>query len=216
MKLSPNFNIVLEVAGTGEQPNRYLSRVENVLENQIIVAAPIQDGSVVPVRLNSQVIIEYTIFDVKEQGRYRILGKVSQRMRTNNLAVLQIDLEGQWKKIQLRDYVRVDVLIDGLINKNILCLIKDLSGGGIRCTCKEELELNSNVMIEFALDDKFIYCETEVVRIGKENDEYQYGLAYINLDEETRKNIIQFVYQRQLENHRKVKKANFKEVGNDG
>lgn len=214
MNLRPRQNITLEIAG---EPfcQRYVSTVDSYNNNEVVITAPILKESVVPIRVNTKVIVEYTIVNSKEQGRYRISGTVTKRTKSNNVSMLAINLAGKWTKIQLRDHVRVDVSITGVIDGKKTCLIRDLSGGGALCVSKEEFESGSEITVEFEIDNKIIQCEARIVRCIDIDDTFQYGLTFINLDETTRKDIIQFVYQRQLDNHRKLKKAKFKEV-NDG
>lgn len=214
MKLRPNQNIILEVAG---EPycQRYASTVDQYDEKQVIVTAPIQKEVLVPIRIKTEIIVEYTKVDVKEQGRYRISGIVTDRIKINNVAMLVIDLVGKWTKIQLRDYVRVNVSINGAINGRMNCLIKDLSGGGALCFSNDKYEVDSEITIEFEITNKIVQCDAVVVRCIKLDDGYQYGLRFLNIDEKTRKEIIQFVYQRQLDAHRKLRNTKPGEI-NDG
>ena len=130
MLLSPNQRIEL-ILGDGEERRVFITRVEDVseLDNYLLVAAPIVNGNIVPIRRETAVTVSFYYHEVPHQGRYQATGTVDRRFRENSVPVLLVKLTSEWKKIQLRDYVRVSVFIEGLYNGTNTS-DRDLSGGG--------------------------------------------------------------------------------------
>ncbi len=202
MALHPNKNIDITVE-TNSCPKTYRSRVEDIDEAKLLVAAPLEQGVIVPIRLQSHVIISYIELDIKEQGRFQARGIVTERYTKGNLSTLLIEIIGDWEKVQLRNYVRVNVLLDAKFNGTIPCIIKDISGGGLLVSCNEKLENLEKLFIDFALNDLVLRCDVKVVRIKPVDNGFEYGLAFIELDDNTREEIIRFVYKRQIEQYKR-------------
>lgn len=204
MSLNPNKNIIL-VVETDSGLKHYRSRVEDATDNTLLVAAPIENKHIVPLHLQTRVIVSYIQIDLKEQGRYQAEGIVSDRYRFNNLPMLKITLVSTWKKIQLRDYVRVQTLIEGKYNDSNSCIIKDISGGGLMFFSKEQIEEGTEVIFDFMLDDFRLGCKGKIVRAQPTDEGFDYGVVFIDIDEQTRQEVIRYVYQRQLKIYSKEK-----------
>lgn len=216
MVLKPNDIIQIKVTNDLHDKT-YLSRVEDVSENQVLIAAPIEEGSIVPLKLNSEVTINVTKEEPPHQGRFQAIGYIRKRDSASQVPVFLIELADEWRKIQKRDYVRVDVVLDGFFawildegkvssgNEDIL--IKDLSGGGFLFIYDKQISINTNLMFTIKLtDDTLIYCQGRIMRVKSLDDAYEYGVSFVNLDEASRQKIIQFVYRRQLEVYKKLAK----------
>ncbi len=205
MALYPNQNIDM-VIQTESAQKIYRSRIEDVNEKQLLVAAPLKHGVVVPIRLKTELVISYIKVDLIEQGRYQAEGLVIERFTLNNIPMLLVEITSSWKKIQLRNYVRVDVLLDAKYNGSNPCIIKDISGGGLLFYCSEKLEVKERITIDFEMNSLVLRCEGEIVRVKPSDNGFEYGLSFINLDEKIREDIIRFVYERQIELYRKAKR----------
>lgn len=204
MTLHPNQNIDI-IIETESGQEIYRSRIEDINEKQLLIAAPLKHGVVVPIRLNTKLIISYLKVDLKEQGRYQAEGLVVERFSVRNLPMLLLDITSSWQKIQLRNYVRVDVLLDAKYNGSNPCIIKDISGGGLLFYCNERLEVKEKITIDFEMNSSILRCRGEIVRIEPSDHGFEYGLSFIDIDEKTREKIIRFVYKRQIELYRKAK-----------
>lgn len=203
---TPNQNIELIIANEADKV--YLSRIEDIDDDHLVVAAPMENGVLVAVRQETSVLISYKRVGPVAEGRYQASGIIKRRFRQENVPVLLIRLTSDWKKNQQRDFVRVNVLLEGIYNGLNECIVKDLSGGGLLFAAEEELEVGSVVFIDLKLDQNVIRLHGNIVRAVPKESGYEYGMSFINLDEQTRQLIIQFVYKRQIEIHRKVKNQN--------
>ena len=124
----------------------YRTRVEDVYDNIVIVAAPIEQGTLVPIRLDTELNIEYKDTSAKSQGRYRAPAIVETRQR-GQVATISLRLVGEWQKIQDRQFVRVDVFIEAtyalVLDDEVqgirTCIVRNLSGGGLWMDAEEAL-----------------------------------------------------------------------------
>jgi c-di-GMP-binding flagellar brake protein YcgR len=201
---NPNQNISLIIAANTDKV--YPSRIEDITHDSLTIAAPMDRGKLLNVRPRTKVLISYTEGDLVEQGRYQAAGVVERRFRQNNVPMLLIRLTSEWEKIQQRDFVRVDVLIEGVYNGINKCIVKDLSGGGLLFAAEEKLENGTAVFIDLKLDQTVLRLYGKIVRVIPKESGYEYGVSYTNLDEPTRQLIIQYVYKRLIEIYRKAKK----------
>lgn len=217
MVLKPNEIIHVKLKNdSGEQV--YLSRVEDVSGNEIMIAAPIEGGAIVPVHLGSKIEITVKKEDPVQQGRFQAVGILKQRNSRGRVPVFIVELTGGWKKIQERDFVRVEVLLNGafapilegdkISAKSTDIYIKDLSGGGFLFAHDEEISVGTDMMFTIKLSkDTVISCQGRIMRVKQVDGTYEYGVSFVDLDESSRQKIIQFVYRRQLEIYKKLEKG---------
>lgn len=209
MAIRPNQNIYLYIE-TYSGTQVYRTRVEDVYDNIVIVAAPIEQGTLVPIRLGTELNIEYKDTSAKSQGRYRAPAIVETRQR-GQVATISLRLVGEWQKIQDHHFVRVDVFIEAtyalVLDDEVqgirTCIVRNLSGGGLWMDAEEELCEGDFIWICLPLEQETIQTYGEIVRKRETETGFGYGVSFINLPESERKTVIRYVYQRQLELHRK-------------
>lgn len=202
---TPNQNIELIIANEADKV--YLSRIEDIDDDHLVVAAPMENGVLVAVRPETSVLISYKRVGPVAEGRYQASGIIKRRFRQENVPVLLIRLTSDWKK-PAEGFCTRQCFVRGIYNGLNDCIVKDLSGGGLLFAAEEELEVGSVVFIDLKLDQNVIRLHGNIVRAVPKESGYEYGMSFINLDEQTRQLIIQFVYKRQIEIHRKVKNQN--------
>ncbi|HHX02179.1 MAG TPA: hypothetical protein GX739_05870 [Firmicutes bacterium] len=204
MLISPNQRVEL-IVGEGAEQRVFLTRIEDLdeLDDYLLLAAPIVNGEIVPLRRETAVTVSFYTYDMPHQGRYQAIGVVERRFKENSVPVILIKLTSEWQKIQLRDFVRVSVLIEGIYNGTNPCVIKDISGGGLLCSIQEELELGSRIDIDIPIEKSLLRLQCKVLRATRTERGYEYGCIFEDIDEPTRLQIIQYVYKRQIELYRK-------------
>ena len=209
MNIGPNQNVDI-IIDDGARKKTYRSRVEDMSEERLLIAAPFEKGYVVPIRADSKLWIEYYDTSVKNQGKFQAEVKLERRISTQHLPLLLVSISSEWTKIQVRSYVRVDVLVKGSYSliidkkptKQYPCTIKDISGGGCLFITKELLE-KQKIILDIALTNNEVRAEGSIVRVRPMDGMYEYGVSFTDIEERVRQEVIQFVFQRQLEIHRK-------------
>jgi c-di-GMP-binding flagellar brake protein YcgR len=209
MSVLPNQKITLYVE-TAHGSSIHITKIEDVQDDVVLVAAPIERRTLVPIGIGSRVQLEYKDTSLTGQGRYIAKGIVIRRMR-GQVPMLEVRLFEPWQKIQERMFVRVDVLLettyapvlDGQIQAVSQCSILNLSGGGLWMLAQEALAAGDIIWLCLPLEQGSIQAYGEIVRVEDGEEGFGYGVSFVNLPERDRKAIIQYVYQRQLELRRK-------------
>lgn len=211
MQVSPNQLVELHLDSSGS-PQMYKSRVEDVYDDLVVIAAPIHKGALVPIRVGTRLHIEFKISTTVLEGRFRNEAIVEKRFSTNNLPLLQLRLLGDWVKTQDRSFVRVPVFIDTVFVPILeehekseeelpaqTGVILNLSGGGFLLRTSYPLKLENQVKVSFYVEQRQIVAEAEVARLVPTEEGQDYGFRFLDLPEQVRSNIIRFVFKRQIE-----------------
>lgn len=84
----------------------YSSRLDNVLENELVVAWPTDKGVQLPFDIDQPV----SLYVLHDRGMYQLDSRIVDRA-SHPLPVLHVSRAGTWTKIQLRHNVRLDIAI---------------------------------------------------------------------------------------------------------
>ena len=143
-KLKLEINNKLEVF---YDKKNYKSVIQDIREKEkeVLISIPVFDGEYLT--LATGTIIEQIYYD-NNGNVYQFKSKVLGRTKERNLSLYRLSLPYDIKKIQRRDYVRVNfVKIINYINAKDIenekykkALLLDLSGGGMRIKVEEKLE----------------------------------------------------------------------------
>jgi c-di-GMP-binding flagellar brake protein YcgR len=205
MQLLPNQLVELHVDG-GSGFEIYRTRVEDAYDNLLVVGAPIKMGVLVPLRLGTQVDVQFKLKDGLQEGRFTNQAVIEKRFHAN-LPLLQLRLLGTWEKTQDRGFLRVPVSIDAIFvckeadgqeSTSQSGIMLDLSGGGFLFRTSRSFELEDEIRISFNLKDETIVADAIVARLVSTDSGVDYGMMFRDLAEQSRKSIIKFVFQRQI------------------
>ncbi len=205
MHVAPNQLIELHLEDAAGS-HLYRTRVEDAYEDLLVVGAPFQRGSLVPLRVGTKLKVEFKLQDGLEQGRFKREAVLEKRFHSN-IPLLQLRLLGSWEKIQERNFLRVPVFIDaffvferndGAESPSGSGLILDLSAGGFLFRSSHPFELDDQIRITFRLETEQVVAEAFMVRFVQTESGVDYGFAFVDLSEQLRKIIIKFVFKRQI------------------
>lgn len=206
MQVVPNQLVELHL-DTGDGRQVFRTRVEDAYDDIVLVGAPLQQGHVVPIRVGTQLQIEFILKGQIQEGRFGNTAIVEKRVRTQ-VPLLQLRLLGDWEKKQKRDFVRVPVHIDAVVVPKQedgselpaqTALILNLSGGGFLLRSAHPFQLEDEVRVSFRVGDEQIVAAAHVARMVLTETGQDYGFAFLDIPEKMRKVIIQFVFKRQIE-----------------
>lgn len=164
------------VAVDNEEEKRvYKSQVYDIVgEEQLKIAMPQEKGKLLLLHLEAVYCLQF----YTENGLYECQGKVIDRYKTDNVYVAVIDLISALKKIQRREFYRLNCLLDGQIHilneeelmagdlKRILrmhelqktvyetAVIVDISGGGARIVTDCKAQEDSYITLKFEVNFK--------------------------------------------------------------
>lgn len=185
-----------------EEKKVYRSQVYDVIdEEQLKIAMPQEKGRLLLLELEAVYYLQF----YTEGGLYECKGKVVDRYKTDNIYVVVVDIVSAMKKIQRREFYRLNCLLDGQIHildeeelmagdiMRILeiherkkavyekAVIVDISGGGARIATDCPVEEDSYITLKFRVNFKNHFQDYEllahvVTRRKMENRKKDYEL----------------------------------------
>lgn len=212
--LKINKLVSIETLNDNGETVRYASRVENIGQDWICLAAPMSRR--LPVYLPPETCINVLFWD--NLAVYSFKTTVIKSLKEGSVRQLSIRYPEKYDKVQNRQYVRVPVSLNVTIQyvnkedetKEVVGKTRDLSGGGMMVTLKKSniIKKNSLVTINFRLDDTVITCSAVIVRddIEMDSDHITRGLLgvkFLSISDKNRQLIIKFVFNKQIELRRK-------------
>lgn len=188
------------------EDNAYKATIQDIKENEILTTIPVKDGIYLTLKNESE--IEQVFYDDKGNV-YKYKVKVIGRYIEKDISFYRVTKPYNIKRIQRRDYVRVNVVqvinyikeID--FQKEIKtednyenALLLDLSGGGMRIKAKEKLANNDVIILSLKYEDEKMIMKGKIIRVEKTDDKrYIYGVSFIDMNNSTREKIIRTVFK---------------------
>lgn len=208
----------------------YSTKVCDILsEDRIEVFMPIEQSKLILLPVDG----EYEMFFYTDTGLFECVGRVIDRYKGNNVYILLFELETNLRKYQRREYYRYSCALDmdarnlceeevkendasksgfhlvpGLPLKR--SIIADISGGGLRFVSDYKYDKDSFILCRYHLmikgnsRDYEIVCKIlDVKEIPNKPGEYEHRVQYMNLDNDEREEIIQFIFDEERRNRRR-------------
>lgn len=188
-------------------------------EDEAVIAAPIFEGNIVPLRYNTLMNVYFTKIVRNVVNLFKFQATVKGREVTDNLQYIIIEKNSEVVKIQRREYYRLDCILDvyyrvveaemetsnkdsGKEKPFTRALANNLSGGGISLLLEEKIEVGKTVECEiFSERGKKIRFFGKVVRYERnENSEvyrFKAGIAYVKINENDRDDVVRHIYEQQ-------------------
>ncbi|ASW43081.1 flagellar brake protein [Clostridium isatidis] len=198
-KLKLEINNKLEVF---YDKKNYKSVIQDIREKEkeVLISIPVFDGEYLT--LATGTIIEQIYYD-NNGNVYQFKSKVLGRIKERNLSLYRLSSPYDIKKIQRRDYVRVNFVkaINYLHSNNIeekykKALLLDLSGGGMKMKVEEKLEKGDVIFSKIIYEDSIINVNGKVVRVERTDDnKFICGINFSDISEKTREEIIKIVFK---------------------
>ena len=201
----------------------HISKVNQVLgDDKVEILMPVEDGKIVLLARN----IPYDLVVYSSTGLYQCKVKASDRYKSGNIYIQQLELLTGIKKYQRREYYRyncsVPVFSRSLTDEEKETLVWDdtlpgkegesidLGGGGVRFYVRQEYELEELIIctLKLELKDgiKNIQALGKVLNIKQVPDVrmYEVRVQFEKISNKAREDIIQYIF----EDERKRRKKN--------
>jgi len=180
----------------------YHSRVEFISHKRLVLAAPIKERQVVPVKPGEIITVNYWV----GTKSYCFTSEVLQFTR-DNLSTITVAWPCQVKRLYRRQFFRVGADLSLILapteNKRIYhTKTLDVSGGGVLVKSPVRLQRNEYVEMQITLPKGGVFdtlgrvVRVEEVKSGKETG-YLTGIEFAVIDERDRERIIAYVFERQ-------------------
>ncbi|MCS6860188.1 MAG: flagellar brake domain-containing protein [Abditibacteriales bacterium] len=188
----------------GDRFEQYPSRIEALERDRFIVAAPMWHG--VPLRLPLGTSVEVALMTPTALYEFAtlVVGAAERPLPTLTLIYPNVV-----NRIQRRQFVRVEDALPVRVESptRLEAITINVSGGGVLLNLKppqgEAPSIGEEWSLELYLPDRPepLHSVGRVLRAQRVpgSDRLQVALEFVQIDEETRKAIIQHVFQRQLQ-----------------
>lgn len=179
----------------------YKSLIQEISNESILINIPCGEGEYYYLEEEKEYEMNYYNGSMYYIFNTTLIGK--EKESNNNMPLYRIKYPYNVKKIQRRDFVRVD-FIDYLKYRRIENdnnswkdgMILDMSGGGLRVTTNEVLNEDDVVILKLNISDEEIELEGKIVRdIGSGAKGKIYGVEFIDISEGKRDKIIREVFK---------------------
>jgi c-di-GMP-binding flagellar brake protein YcgR len=186
----------------------FTSEFESAVDDYTaIIATPIHEGVIYPVRKNALINVYY----IYNMNLYRFKAKVVERVLVNNISLLKIGLISEIFKNQRRSFYRFEVireLMAGLFIEDSEdpmeyhnAITIDISGGGFCIRCNEEYKVNDFLKCILKLNGQLINAIGRLVRVDQVTDDskyqYEYGMVFKSISRNNREEIIRYIFRQQ-------------------
>lgn len=181
----------------------YKTVIQDVVKDGFLISIPISEGEYLILNQHEEVELYNYVDDL---SLYKLNCNIIGKVIDNNIPLYKISLPKDIKKIQRRNYVRVNMLhpikyVKGEVNnikdsEMLPALLLDLSGGGMRIKLREELYTGDIISAQLNSEELAINAKGKVVRKEKSNDgRFIYGISFWQLDNISREDIIRNVFK---------------------
>ena len=203
----------IEITDNQGNSLRYPSRIENINNDKITLASPMKNRVPIYVRIGAQVSIWFW-----DNVAIYTFNSVAIGNDNEGVALFTINSPDIIERVQNRDFVRVQTNIEVTVRittrddeeRVVNCKTRDLSGGGMMLVLTKHLHIkkNADVYLEFELDGERIQSMGLIVwndwELDSEGIERNIlGVKFTTVTESNRKNIVKYVYKKQIELRRK-------------
>lgn len=198
----------------------YTTKVYDVLsDDRLEIVMPMEKTKLILLPIDG----EYEICFYTSIGLYQCFARIIDRYKSNNVYVLVFELTSNLRKHQRREYYRFSCVLDMKMrelkqeeiraveaNQVFLVpglplrrsLIVDISGGGVRFISDHKYDEDSMVYCTYQLVNDGIAKDYDIVgkvlsvkEVPNRPGEYEHRVQYINLETDTREEIIKFIFE---------------------
>ncbi|AOY77298.1 flagellar brake protein [Clostridium formicaceticum] len=180
-----------------------VSQLIDIKDDLLFISSPIKQGMKYPLHVGQKITI---LFFRDEKGVYSFKGEVIQRIDIQ-LPIYTIQPISSPEKTQRRFYFRLKALTKVLIKgigetEAVETYTKDISGGGMKVVSKKLFNEGQKVECAITLEEsKTVTVVGEVIRAVRSSvtNEYELAIGYIDIADNTRNEIISFIFKKQRE-----------------
>lgn len=176
-------------------------------ETKITIAGPIKKNILISIHKGELINLYFTVENI---GSYSFTAKVISR-KDSPVYTLNIEKISEIIKIQQREYFRLPLGME--VNKSHKIIknhkletysekteAKDISGGGMRINCNYKHEKNDKINCSFKVENKTIKTDAIIKRVEEiDTFDYKYGIgvAFLDIDERDKDEIIRYIFNQQ-------------------
>lgn len=187
----------------GDYRGFYLSRIEDV-SDVIKIALPTDDkGRYAILEKFTPIFISYFI----NKKRLGFNSKNIDRVTENGFKLLIVSFPDEIFRIEDREFFRIKINVATNLmdyDKEIKCLIVDISGGGV--LVRSKLKMNKGNTIKIFIPSLKMLMPVKIARKSMSNKGKmaEYGCSFINIKESTRDKIIRYCFSESIKQRKLI------------
>lgn len=215
----------------GEEAGKkvYASKVYDILsEDTMEILMPMEKTKLILLPVDS----EFDLVIYQDNSLYQCLVRVTDRYKSSNVYLLQVELVSNLRKYQRREYYRFSCALQmcarnlqeeelQAVEKNLpytltpglplkQSVIVDISGGGLRFISSQRYEPESMLYINYELQTdgetkmyEIIGKVLSVRELENRKGTFEHRVQYYDMNRKTREEIIKYIFQEERKNRRK-------------
>lgn len=209
-RLTQKVDIIVENPETNKR-QIYFSRIEDIGEGFVAIAAPYRRGFYLPPWSGRQVSARVTADSCAYLFKAKLLRYVAEP-----IPLWIIEPPAELKKVQMRSYVRLGIVLDVKLevladdgdNQVLATLTRDISAGGLRVATAKPLGAGTKLKVTLPLPGMGTTVEAtgEVIRDippEKAGDRHAAAIEFTDIKEKARGEIIKYIFKKQAERRKK-------------
>ena len=219
------------MAADGDENGKkvYNSKVYDILsEDTMEILMPMEQTKLILLPVDS----EFDLVIYQENSLYQCLVRVTDRYKSNNVYLLQVELVSNLRKYQRREYYRFSCALQmcarslqeeelQAVEKNLpytltpglplkQSVIVDISGGGLRFISSQKYEPESMLYINYELQIDGEMKAYEIIgkvlsvrELENRKGTFEHRVQYHDMNRKVREEIIKYIFQEERKNRRK-------------
>lgn len=188
---------------------KYASQIIDIFsETEVIILSPFFMGNSFRLTFGQMI----SILIMNENGLNVFSAKIAEEIIENNLIMYKLKLSIKPERFQRRNYFRLSVEISIVY---VYCIDEDefygqgktfdISGGGVRFICSEELKSGDNIKIIIKIDEGTQFLSnSRIIRCSEVGiKKYEICTQFTDISQSMRDEIIKFIFNIQRQELRK-------------
>ncbi len=198
----------------------YTSKVYDVIdEDRMEIFMPIEQTKLILLPVSG----EYELHFFTPKGLYQCLARVTERYKSGNIYLLEMELISNLQKYQRREFYRYSCVQEMAVRalndeeKSLMhrelpfepqegeytdCTMVDISGGGIRLICPKAFSGEEHVICNFTLRINGVQKSYKVTsqvlactELETQRGQFEHRLKFIRIENQEREEIIRYIFE---------------------
>nr|WP_259545132.1 flagellar brake domain-containing protein [Heyndrickxia oleronia] len=212
--LNIGMNLTLESLESNN-PDKYKCKIADIENNNLYIDYPISLTTNRTAFLVNDLHLN-CIFSTEDNGTYLFRTKVIGKVKKNiPLIILHIPPVEEFKKIQRRQYVRVETAVDISLylqnsKERFTTITEDISAGGCAVLLPKNIQMHpletgdATIVLPMQNGDyQYINTPIKLIRNREDAGKNIASIEFIDLDEKDTQSLFRFCFERQLELRKK-------------
>lgn len=205
-------NQKVHVTNIESRDNWYLASVQDLTDYELLISIPTKGTNPLVLKKDDKLVLSF----ISEGSRYEFNAKVLG-WRYDNIPMYVLTLPVEYKRVQLRQFVRISTLIDVLCAEMpesgkhpvyTKCSSLDISGGGIRLLHKKKFEVNTKLLLKIMIpvnkEPEYMEISGTVVRTWPHENLKMYKVAvqFTGISRSQQDLIVRYTFMKMSEQRR--------------